>query len=913
VLKLFAGNLRTRVARDAFATFVVAALLPLLMTGFVVDSAAASRLARQAKIRLQDAAKDYGLSLFGRLELARSSLVTTASSMPGVGESGVFAAVILQRHDGTVRTEGGSSLPPRLLEQARAAAESSMMGSAALEVPGRPAGEILLATTVPDGTAFGLVRPGYLWGDPEHFPAGIGFCVQLASGGRTCRSPENADLSGQSVLQGDWDLFLRAEFGTADWRIEARQAEEEALASLHSLRRNWPVAFGASIGFGVLFSLVKIRRRHAPLEQLMAMTRRIERGVLDQPAAIESRDEYAEVGRALDRAALALNRQLALQRILARLDRAIIHADELDSTVADLLPQIDELLDGLATIAILVQPDGRSARVFLSSSNAMALERAVVADAIEPLTRAVAKGVVEIDSDRDSPMLRLAWHAGHSRIRLWPIRSEHGLAGALGVACDGTGRTAEASEEVGRRIAEHMAVAVSDMSKREELFRRAHYDDLTGLPNRMLLLDRLQHDCQRARGTGKRLAVLFVDLDRFKLLNDSLGHSAGDAMLKSLAERLVDVLPREGMVARLGGDEFLLAIDIESVDDASRIATRVMATINTPVTVLGSSFSCSASIGIAIFPNDGNDADSLLRNADTAMYRGKAQSRGSIVFFEDGMNTVLRRRVYLEGELRTALDNRQLWPAFQAKTDLCSGRLCGAEALARWTHPEQGLISPAEFIPIAEEAGLVQELGWLMLESCCEQMARWRAEHRSIVPVAVNVSMLQLTDSDFAKRVLDTLSRLELPPSCLGIEVTESTLIQQIDVALPQLERLRAAGLEISIDDFGTGYSSLSALRRMPADVLKIDQSFVRDMTASPDGLVIAETIVAMALALGHKVVAEGVETPEQLALLKRLGCHQVQGWLIAPPLPAAEFVELLDAGESSTVLPLPRDRTAAA
>ncbi len=913
MLKLAVGNLRTRVARDAFATFVVAALLPLLIAGFVVESTTASRLTHQARARLQDAAKDYGLSVFGRLELARRALVTAPYRVTGIGETGTFSAVILQRHDGSTHVTGTSDLSANELARVRAIVDSSRADSVVIEVPERPPGEVLLAVKVPEGVAFGVLLPDSLWGEPEHFPAGIGFCVRLASGGRTCRSHEHPAAAGQPMLEGHWDLFLRAEFGTTDWRIEARQAEHEALASLHSLRRSWPVAFGASIGFGVLFSLVRIRRRHAPLEQLMAATQRIEQGVLDQPAAIQSRDEYAEVGRALDRAALALNRQLSLQRILARMDRAIVGGDTLDSIVTDLLPRVDALLDGRATIAVLIQSDRRSARVFLSSRHSVALERATVADAIEPLARAVDTGLVDVDTDGDSPVLQLAWRAGHRRIRLWPIGAEGGLAGAVGVTCDVTGPMAEASEDVGHRIADHLAVAVTDMSKREELVRRAHYDDLTGLPNRMLLLERLQHDCQRARSTDRQLAVLFVDLDRFKLLNDSLGHSAGDAMLKALAERLVATLPRESIVARLGGDEFVLAVEVASVDDASRVATRVMATIETPVTVLGSSFSCSASIGIAVFPHDGDDADSLLRNADTAMYRGKVQSRGSMVFFEDGMNKALRRRVYLERELRKALDSRQLWPAFQAKTDLASGRLCGAEALARWTHPEEGPISPIEFIPVAEEAGLIRALGWLMLESCCEQMARWRAEDLAVVPVAVNVSMLQLTDGDFAKRVLDIVARLELPAGCLGIEVTESALLQQIDVVLPQLEQLRAAGVEISIDDFGTGYSSLAALRRLPADVLKIDQSFVRDMTTSADGLVMVETILAMAQALGRKVVAEGVETPEQLGLLERLGCHQAQGWLITQPLPAKEFAELLVPADESATVSIPNDRTAAA
>ncbi len=889
-----AVNLRTRIARDAFTTFLIAAALPLLVAGLVVEPLAHSRLTRQAQLRLQGAAEAYGLAVFSRLELAERSLTLApaAAGRPAVTDPiDAFITVVTERTGGATNPRDDALAAP-VLEEARRRLAASSTPLIVMEVVGRPAGNILLAARRPNGVAYGVLRPDYLWGDPEHFPAGLGFCVRFASGHQVCHSRPTDELDAQPTLRGHRDLFLRAAFGADNWRIEARQARSEALASLHVLRLGWLIAFVTCFALGVLLSLMRIRRRHAPLEQLMAATERIEHGVLDQPAAIASGDEYAIVGGALDRAALALRDQLRLQGIRARLDRAIVRAEPLESTFADLLPEIGGLIGCEGALAILIQPDGRSARLFLSTGDAMSIGGEVVIEAVEPLRRAVAAGVLESTSHADSRLLQPVWRAGYRRAALWPIQSEEGLAGALGVTC--TGCLTATSQEAGRRLADHLAIAVSDMRRREELVHRAHHDDLTGLPNRTLLLERLQFECRRAALAGTRLAALFVDLDRFKLLNDSLGHGAGDAMLRALAGRLVDLLPHDGTVARLGGDEFMLVIEIRSADDAARFATRVMSAISAPVTVLGSSFICSASIGIAVFPDDGDDAATLMRNADTAMYRGKARARGSVVFFEDSMNAALQRRVYLERELRAALRGRQIWPAFQPKTELRSGRLCGAEALARWTHPEQGPISPGEFVPVAEEAGLMPELGWLMLESCCEQIARWRDAGIDVVPVAVNVSMVQLTDNGFASRVLDTLARFDLPPHCLGIEVTESMLIQQLDVVLLQLERLRDAGIEIGIDDFGTGYSSLAALRRLPADVLKIDQSFVRDMAASADGLVLVETIMAMARALGHTVVAEGVETPEQLAILDEMGCHQAQGWLIAPPLPAAEFAELL-------------------
>jgi diguanylate cyclase (GGDEF)-like protein len=431
----------------------------------------------------------------------------------------------------------------------------------------------------------------------------------------------------------------------------------------------------------------------------------------------------------------------------------------------------------------------------------------------------------------------------------------------------------------------------------QELERQANYDALTGLANRNLLLDRLAQALIYARRAERMLAVLMMDLDRFKNVNDSLGHSEGDVLLCEVARRLRDCVREGDTVARLGGDEFVVVFaDMATIADVAPLAHRILAAVATPVRIGGQEHIASVSIGISGYPQDGENADALLRNADTAMYRAKEQGGNLIEFFTAEMQHNAEQRLQIESGLRHALDHGELLLEFQPIVDIRTGRIASAEALVRWRHPERGLVSPAQFIPVAEETGLIVPLGEWVLRETCVQVRRWQALGLDPVPVAVNLSARQFRDARLAATVAEILREADCPPSALQLEITESAIMQHADRALATIRQINDLGVRLSIDDFGTGYSSLSYLKRFPVHKLKIDRSFVRDIDTDTNDEAIAGAIVALAKQLGLRTVAEGVETEEQLRRLTVLGCDEYQGYLFAAPGSAEDFARLLGA-----------------
>ena len=423
----------------------------------------------------------------------------------------------------------------------------------------------------------------------------------------------------------------------------------------------------------------------------------------------------------------------------------------------------------------------------------------------------------------------------------------------------------------------------------------AHHDELTGLPNRALFMDRLQQAIARAGRIGHSVAVLFLDLDRFKNINDSLGHATGDEMLKLVGALCAKGLREVDTVARLGGDEFIVCLgDVGSAEEAGSVARRLLADITGGFEIGGHKLHANASVGISLYPADGADAETLIRNADTAMYHAKGDGRGTFHFFRPQMTERVKRRLALEIGLRRALERKEFVLHFQPIVQLGSGKLVGAEALVRWSHPERGLVSPAEFIPVAEDIGLIVPLGEWVLQEACAQAATWPKTGNSPLFVAVNLSARQFHEGSLVSVVGNALARSGLPASQLELEITESVLMQQTEASIRMLRDFESLGVKLAIDDFGTGYSSLGYLKRFPVSTLKIDRSFLREVSRDDDDRAIVTAIMAMARSLGLTVTAEGVERAEQAAFLRELGCDQVQGYLYARPGPAEEFERLL-------------------
>jgi diguanylate cyclase (GGDEF)-like protein len=441
-------------------------------------------------------------------------------------------------------------------------------------------------------------------------------------------------------------------------------------------------------------------------------------------------------------------------------------------------------------------------------------------------------------------------------------------------------------------------VVVRDISERrqaeERIHHMAHHDPLTGLPNRRLLAEQAALVMALVNRNKGSLALLFCDLDRFKDINDSLGHVVGDILLIQVASQLKKSLRDTDTLARLGGDEFMILLPEAGRDDAARVADKILTMLREPVALADHQLTVTGSIGISLYPHDGGTFQDLFKNADTAMYQAKQAGRNAFCFYDAAMNAASLERLTLMSALRKAIREGQLRTYFQPKVNLANGRVIGAEALVRWQHPEEGLIPPGRFIRLAEDNDLIVAIGCWVLEDVCRQLAAWREAGLPHLSVAVNIAARHFCAPYLVQNMEALLERYGLPHEALELELTESTVLEAGTETLTTLQELRRLGFTLAIDDFGTGYSSLAYLKNLPITALKIDRSFVRDLAHDPSDCAIAAVIVTLGHSLGLKVVAEGVETEQQREILLEQGCDFAQGYLFSRPLPAVEFVEWL-------------------
>jgi diguanylate cyclase (GGDEF)-like protein len=612
---------------------------------------------------------------------------------------------------------------------------------------------------------------------------------------------------------------------------------------------------------------------------------------------ISAADELDGVCGALASATRHVESRMRALEAIGEIDRLLLGTVAIEQVLDAILPRVQVLTRGHAVGVTLFDADsGGHARVYVASPQVAALPVSRVPlddDMIETLAGAERGLTIARCEEGRHSFLRPLRELGAEFFWVWPVKSADRVLGALTVGyCEAPANEPQMVEHCGE-LASRLGVALSNSERDEQLYRQAHFDPLTALPNRLLFRDRLAQELATASAGISRGALLYVDLDHFKKVNDSVGHSAGDQLLTIIAQRLRSCVKEGDTVARLGGDEFTVILRNVADPDAARlVAERVIESVQLPVNVAGRDHYVQASVGITLFPDDGSTIDELMRNADVAMYRAKEAGRSRALFFAREMT--VRPLPSTDSGLYRALRRREFALFYQPQFNVMDGDLAALEALLRWNSPRDGTRQPHEFVPAAEASGLIVDIGGWVLEVACSQLAIWREQGIAPRRLALNVSGQQLRDVDFARNVKRVLEKYGLPADLLELEFAESTYGEASSGQV--FERLAGIGVRLALDNFGSGSSSLKNLRRHPIDVVKIDRSFVADVTHNSAAATLAETIIFMTHALGKRVVAEGVETAEQLDFLRERGCDFAQGFYLSRPLPVNAVTALLES-----------------
>lgn len=933
---------RSKFSRRIFLLFFLSAVLPITVAAVVSYSYVSAQLRAQSYEQSRQSSKAVGMELFERLSLANAELrsIATAFSSQADGASGdnrqipgrysprfTEIAVIPSTNEVIGAAAKSGPLPTLEKKQEQHLAEGGSViftrntqdESADIEIV------TLLDHEDPGkGKLIGKINPEYLWKVKDNLSTTTGLAILDSSNMLLFRTESFQSSTLQSLnlllstsstghyesttgkithLVAYWSLFTEARFSMPGWTIVVSRSEQEALAPIISFRSIYIPMLALVILAVSFISATQIRRRLAPLATLKEATRRIAGGDFTGQVNITGSDEFAQLGSAFNSMAGRLERQFKSLRTLAEIDRLILSSFDARYITATVLGRACDLTPCSVVAMIEFDEDhacvGQVSARFARPDAEVIEERIQLSkDDIHRLTRNPHSLLLDCAEEYPAYLNALVANPPHN-ILLLPMFIKQHLAAVIVFGYTNEYKASE--EELGllRKFADHVAVALSNASWEERLYHQAHYDALTNLPNRALLTDRLEQAIARAQRNDSYVGVIFLDLDRFKVVNDSLGHSIGDLLLKEVASLLTKTVREVDTIVRFGGDEFVAIIPdinrkVDVVFELGAIAEKILYVTQHEIFIDSHKVRTGMSIGIAVYPRDGNKLDELIKNADIAMYHAKEQGRGQYSFYSPELNAETLRRLTLEHELRKALDNDEFELFYQAKVNASGSAILGAEALIRWLHPERGLVAPIEFIGIAEETGLIHAIGEWVIKTACSQMKIWHSMGLSAIRTAVNVSSHQFNEGDFAAQVSHILKATGLNPELLELEVTESVVMMDTDKSIETLKRLNAMGIRIAVDDFGTGYSSLSYLRRLPIHTLKIDRSFITDMMGSSDAQSIVSATILLAHQLGLDVVAEGVETSDQQALLIDWGCDELQGYLFSKPLPVGEFEKLL-------------------
>lgn len=932
--------LDNKVARRILVSFILAALIPIGILGLLSYQQVREQLHDQTDKSLHKNCKNYAMGLIDRLLLFESSLHLLAIKVEKSGK--VFRLTTLDREQSLVNqfvslvliTPNGeinqllkkSEYIPELTTQDVEVINSdrTLIKSVAEQRLGNSHlwMAIDLIENHPEaGILLGELNPRPLWEAENIEPFNL--WVVDDTNQLLFASEQNSDLqhevrarfsktnsghfpwkNGEDPYVGAyWKLPMKTLFIAPDMTIVLAQPEKLAFASIQQFSSIYPPVILLAVLIVGFLSTRFITKYLTPLESLKAATLKIAGGDFSSYVNINSHDEFEALADSFNEMTRRIRSQFDIMSTMAEIDRNILsslNADDIVETALSRLPSI--LFCDLISIA---KVDPETYRVSDIHTRRSGRETEIVTGSIkldlQDILDLLANqdSVIEIGTDgKLSAYLQILGVMVNWQYLIIPIVVNGTLSSMICLGYHAANSIPPETSNSARNFGDRIAVALSNAAWEEKLYRQAHYDSLTGLPNRLVLNDRLAQELARAKRNDTKFAVIFIDLDNFKKVNDSLGHTAGDELLIQVSKLFVDCVRETDLVVRNSGDEFVVVItELQHHQNpmslVSAVAEKILSTLNQTLVIAGQPMTFTASLGIAVFPTDADNTQDLLKNADAAMYHAKNEGRANFRFYSRELNAAALENIKLEQELRGAIGKDELMVYYQPKVDL-AGRIVGAEALVRWKHPEFGMISPAKFIPLAEQSSLIVEISDWVIEQTCLWVKSCHAQGLGPLRVSVNISALEFKRPDLEARIAGILSKTGINPDFIELELTESVAIGDTKACIERMNDLKALGLTLSMDDFGTGFSSLSYLKDFPLDVIKIDQSFVRQLESDVSSQAIVMAILALANGLRMKIVAEGVETKAQLTFLKQHQCEIFQGYLFSRPLPAEEFIKLL-------------------
>ena len=921
--------LKSKIAQRIALILFLAAFIPTALITGLTHNTVDKLVSDNSHEKLVDSSQDYALSAFSNLIFARGSLFVVSAAMDSSNlvlpqildkhNDAMFSSLLLVTPEGHIldQTEGGQYFTLLAHKNATLAAIKEVGSNKAklLVLPASaqnntPIIALIMKSGASGNTQTALVaevNPSYLWGDVADYPSDVGICayrlgVEDDTKSRLfCSAEENPKFKDNASAKniGEWELFLPGEFEDNSWSFVAKRQYPVTSSPLGDFLSSYGYIGAAlfSLLLVALLSLMQIRRTMVPLERLIEGTRNISKGEFRQ-VEIEGKSEFSELADSFNGMSANIRRQLDTLQSLSVIDQEMASNLNVSQIIQLVITRTQSLLpSAFVSVTCLDEVSDTETQCSISISDNIAL----ISPRITIFNQEI-ETIKTYDSGRFVQYHKLSGFAheaflaqlGANHFWILPIFWQGEMTAFLSIASEVALPQDNPSWDEIRELAGRIGIAMSVQEREDRLLLQAQYDNLTGLPNRILLQDRLQQAMDVSDRTGEPFWLVFIDLDRFKFVNDSLGHKAGDELLIKVSRRLELALRDSDTIARFGGDEFIAILQGGMADHLrTSILKRLVQELEAPFSIDGNEITTTCSAGVSVYPTDATTADVLLSNADIAMYRAKEAGKNNFQFFTQSMNDKVENRLLLETQLRKALELNELEVFYQPKINLQTKQIVGMEALIRWNSKMLGFIPPVKFIPLAEETGLIVPIGEWVLKTACAQAVAWKDAGLGNLQMAVNLSARQFGQKNLLKSITDILLETGMDPLKLELELTESMIMDDAEEAKKILQSIKLLGIHLSIDDFGTGYSSLSYLKNLPVNTLKIDKSFTDDIVLHSDEAPIVASIIALAKNLKLKVVAEGVETYEQVKYLSAHRCDEIQGYYFSKPA-KADAIEFL-------------------